>query len=85
MADEETFKKEAELQKLFIEAIDEDNLHGIIDDAAQLGAAAEDNRKNQFPEFSIDHLSRSAALSARHDVLEALLRNCSPPWLSGCQ
>lgn len=62
------FKDEAELQKLMIKAIKADDIGRLIEDT--LGPD-DRNSAEQFPQFSIDHLSRLACLTAGRRVLKS--------------
>lgn len=65
-----TFKNEAELQKLMLKAIRSDALSELIEDVAGV-TVDEGQRAHQFPQFSIDHLSRQACLAAGKRVMES--------------
>lgn len=62
------FEDEAHLQKLMIAAIGTGDLGSAIEDG--LGVDDRDSAE-QFPQFSIDHLSRRACLAAGRRVLKA--------------
>lgn len=63
-----SFRNEAHLQKLLIKAIENGDLGSAIEDV--LGS---DDRQSaeQFPQFSIDHLSRRACITAGRRVLKS--------------
>src|SRR5688500_13197032 len=62
---------EAKLQQLVLDAIGREELRQHIADAAGLTSIPRDS-DNRFPRFSVDHLSRLAAIRVGQSVLEAL-------------
>jgi len=66
------FPSEAVLQALVVEAIHSERLSEIVIDDAGLMDRVDETAENVLPHFSIDRLSRSAAVSAGARVLKAL-------------
>jgi hypothetical protein len=62
------FKDEAHLQRLMVKAIKAEQLSGLVTDT--LGEEGPENTV-QFPQFSVDHLSRRACISAGRRVLRS--------------
>ena len=67
-----TFADEAEIHKALLAAIKEQDLTVLIDDAADIELLSEPRPDTQFPQFSIDHLSRLKAIRAGGSVLQSL-------------
>jgi hypothetical protein len=66
------FRKEADLHQRVLKAIEDDKLSEAIFDSAGVATANSEEADDQFPQFSIDHLARKAALRAGRLVMESL-------------
>jgi hypothetical protein len=64
-------RKESELHQWLLKAIENDELSDLIFDNAGMAAASRGQEDNMFPQFSIDHLARKAALRAGRLVMES--------------
>ena len=65
-------KSEKQLQKLMEKAVLQDTLYSSIDDVANISELSDRASDVQFPQFSIDHISRLKGLEAGSSVLKAL-------------
>lgn len=66
------FISEAEMQKLIIEAIESGDIIDLISDDAKIDDASNRTSENQFPQFSIDHITRQLCQKAGYEVLSSL-------------
>jgi len=66
------FKSEKQMQKLMERAIVRDELYDLIEDTAKLEQLVQRDSDVQFPQFAIDHLSRTKAIEAGANVLQSL-------------
>lgn len=67
-----SFKSESEIQKLIEDVVANETVSQCIKDVARIGELSERDSDNQFPQFSVDHISRLKAIEAGASVLESL-------------
>jgi hypothetical protein len=67
-----SFSSEEQLRKALVRAIEQDELSGLIEDAAHTDELSDRASDVQFPQFAIDRLARQHAIEAAAKVLKSL-------------